>query len=151
MSHRIQLMHEKFGMSSKDVPFSAEEKKFRVIAMREEIEEYENSNNYVDGEETRIMGLADELDAMVDLIVFAMGTVERQGMLPIFEEAFNLVMRANCQKEVGPNQKRGSFELDLVKPEGWVAPDLKPLVEKLLSSEKEMQPQFEQEEFKFNN
>ena len=50
-------------------------------------------------------------------------------MLEVFEEAFERVMIANCQKEIGQNQKRGSFQLDLVKPKGWTAPDLSDLVE----------------------
>jgi len=37
-------------------------------------------------------------------------------------------MRANCNKEVGTNAKRGNFSIDLVKPEHWHAPDLTDLV-----------------------
>ena len=58
-----------------------------------------------------------------------MGTAERQGMLEVFDEAFKRVILANCKKEIGQNQKRGSFQLDLVKPEGWTAPDLSDLVQ----------------------
>ena len=42
--------------------------------------------------------------------------------------AFRRVNAANAAKELGPLTKRGSFELDLVKPEGWTAPDLRDLV-----------------------
>tara|TARA_R110002012_G_scaffold215674_3_gene386702 strand:+ start:4594 stop:4986 length:393 start_codon:yes stop_codon:yes gene_type:complete len=114
----IKEMHNKFGITSEKVKFSDEEKKFRICAMQEELDEYKEANTK-----------EDQLDALVDLVVFAFGTAERQGMLEVFEEAFKRVMKANCQKEIGQNQKRGSFQLDLVKPKGWTAPDLSDLVE----------------------
>lgn len=40
----------------------------------------------------------------------------------VFETCFNRVMQANCAKELGGNNKRGGFSVDLVKPEGWKAP-----------------------------
>ena len=113
----VQKMHNKFGITHDKVAFSKEEKEFRIAAMREEIDEYIES-------ETK----EDELDAIVDLIVFALGTLERSGMINVFEEAFKRVMEANMKKELGGNQKRGSFKLDLKKPEGWTAPDLSDLV-----------------------
>lgn len=87
------------------------------MCLREEIQEYEESNDP-----------ADELDALVDLMVFALGTVDRQGFSKVFQEAFNRVMEANCKKVVGPNKKRLDFQIDLVKPAGWAAPDLSDLV-----------------------
>jgi len=114
---RIKDMHYKFGIRDKDIPFSREEKAFRITAMQEELDEYTCANTK-----------EDELDALVDLVVFALGTAERQGMLEVFDEAFQRVMNANCAKRVGGNKKRGSFAIDLVKPEGWKAPDLSDLV-----------------------
>lgn len=114
----VKEMHIKFGITSEKVKFFDEEKKFRILAMQEELDEYKEANTK-----------QDQLDALVDLVVFAFGTAERQGMLEVFEEAFERVMIANCQKEIGQNQKRGSFQLDLVKPKGWTAPDLSDLVE----------------------
>lgn len=114
----IKKMHEHFKITSEKIPeFTREEKKFRIAAMQEELNEYEFSNRK-----------EDELDALVDLVVFALGTAERQGMLDVFREAYSRVMAANMTKELGPNDKRGSFELDLVKPEDWVAPDLRDLI-----------------------
>jgi len=114
----IKKMHNKFGIPSERVYFTDEEKKFRIECLKEEVQEYEEAINP-----------EDELDALVDLVVFAFGTAERQGMLDIFEDAFNRVMSANLSKEVGPNQKRGGFALDLVKPIGWQAADLTDLIE----------------------
>jgi hypothetical protein len=117
MINLIKQMHRKFGITSEQVKFSDEEKKFRICAMQEELDEYKEATSK-----------EDELDALVDLVVFALGTAERQGMLEVFTEAYQRVMVANCQKEIGQNQKRGSFQLDLVKPKGWTAPDLSDLV-----------------------
>ncbi len=116
MLKRIKEMHRKFEITADQVKWSPEEKNFRIIAMQEELDEYAFASKP-----------EDELDALVDLVVFAFGTAERQGMLGIFEEAYARVMTANMKKELGANDKRGSFELDLVKPEGWEAPELSDL------------------------
>ncbi len=114
----IGKMHSHFCIDK--IEFSQPEKDFRVRCLEEEIKEYHEAENK-----------ADELDALVDFVVFALGTAERQGMLGVFEEAFERVMKANMAKQVGPNKKRGSFAVDLIKPEGWTAPDLTDLVKHL--------------------
>lgn len=114
----IKKMHRKFGITSDLVPFSLKEKEFRIMAMQEELDEYIDATTK-----------EEELDALIDLVVFALGTAERQGMLEVFAQGFSRVMAANCMKEVGPNKKRDSFALDLVKPEGWQSPVLSDLVE----------------------
>lgn len=119
MLAKVKRMHTQFGITNEDLPtFSQEEKNFRITAMLEEIEEYAYAET-----------IDDELDAIIDLIVFAIGTLERQGLLPIAEKSFNRVMVANCNKKLGPNTKRGSFELDLVKPKRWTAPQFRDLLE----------------------
>lgn len=120
MLQRIKEMHTKFGITSEQVAFSPEEKEFRIAAMQEELDEYKD----VEAGQNP----AEEFDALIDLVVFAFGTAERQGWLEKFEEGFNRVMDANMKKELGANQKRGSFALDLVKPEGWTAPNHDDLV-----------------------
>lgn len=116
MIDRIKEMHEHFGLTS-EVPFTSREWAFRVASMEEELDEFKEATCK-----------ADELDALVDLLVFTLGTVERMGYADVLDEAFNRVMDANMAKRVGANQKRGSFELDLVKPHGWTAPNLEDLV-----------------------
>lgn len=113
----VDSMHEKFGISSKFIEFSKEEKKFRIACLLEEVEEYKVADNP-----------EEELDALVDLIVFALGTVERQGWNEVFIEAFQRVMYANMNKLLGPNTKRGGFALDLKKPDGWTPARLDDLV-----------------------
>jgi predicted HAD superfamily Cof-like phosphohydrolase len=114
----VKGMHQKFGISYEDLPnFTEEERIFRIAAMQEELDEYEASLERVD-----------ELDALVDLAVFLFGTVERMGLESVFEEAYRRVMASNLQKELGPNNKRGGFSLDLQKPADFKSADLTDLV-----------------------
>ena len=109
----VKAMHKKFGLTSAGLPWHLEphEKAFRVKALQEELDEYNAATT-----------LVDEYDALLDLIVFAVGTLDRQG-LPLLE-GFEKVMKANMAKEVGQNgEKRGGFKRDLVKPKGWVGPE----------------------------
>jgi len=109
----VKAMHQKFDLSDAITPthLSTEEKTFRITAMQEELNEYESATT-----------LVDEYDALLDLIVFAVGTLERQGFP--FREGFEIVMKANMAKELGSNgEKRGGFKRDLVKPDGWVGPE----------------------------
>ena len=56
MIKRIIQMHEKFNISADHIEFSENEKKFRIVAMQEELYEYEEANTP-----------EDNLDALVDL------------------------------------------------------------------------------------
>lgn len=121
MMDQVTEMHDHFGLYTtlRPLPLSAEEKVFRIKCLREEVQEFEDAHT-----------LADQLDALVDLTVFTLGTADRLGMADVFETAFARVMKANMQKEVArtaEDSKRG-FKTDLVKPAGWTAPDLTDLV-----------------------
>lgn len=111
----VKAMHEKFGLDNKTGPcdLTEDEKQFRSAAMLEEWDEYVAATT-----------LVDQYDALLDLIVFAVGTLERHGF-PLLA-GFEKVMEANMAKEVGQNgDKRGGFKRDLVKPAGWTAPEAK--------------------------
>ena len=111
----VQAMHKKFDLSDATAPrhLEKDERNFRIAALQEELNEYETATT-----------LVDEYDALLDLIVFAVGTLERQGF-PLLS-GFEVVMQANCTKELGSNgAKRGGFKRDLVKPAGWIAPEAK--------------------------
>jgi predicted HAD superfamily Cof-like phosphohydrolase len=113
----IRFMHQKFGINYDGGPrmLDDEEAAFRIVAMREEIDEYELACH--DG------NLVEAYDALLDLMVFALGTFERMG-LP-FSVGFGIVQAANCAKRLADNaneSKRG-FKADLVKPEGWESPN----------------------------
>lgn len=120
----IKMMHKKFQLNNEGEPclLSDEEKQFRCKALQEELDEYKNANS-----------LVDQYDALLDLIVFAIGTLERQG-LPLLE-GFDAVMKANLNKEIGINAKRGNFQRDLVKPQNWVGPEVK--LQKIIDAKKQ--------------
>jgi len=115
----IKMMHGKFGISREQVPdFTNEERLFRIAAMLEELSEFTSAKTK-----------EDELDALVDLVVFALGTAERMGFADVFEQAYERVMLSNMTKTLGANNKRGGFQIDLVKGEGFKPATIKDLVE----------------------
>jgi Phosphoribosyl-ATP pyrophosphohydrolase len=99
---------------------------FRFIAMREELVELRaaiDQRNH-----------AEILDALVDLTYFVLGTARTFGFLHVFGLAWERVHNANMRKvraASAEQSKRGSG-FDVVKPEGWVAPDLSDLVQFVL-------------------
>ncbi len=114
----IKNMHKQFGISHADLPnFSEEERRFRIAAMLEELSEFTSAKTK-----------EDELDALVDLVVFALGTAERMGFADVFEQAYGRVMGSNMTKTLGANNKRGSFQIDLVKGENFQPANIKDLV-----------------------
>lgn len=117
---KVVEFHNKFNLSYEGGPFplSVEEQNFRITCLREELGEYEDAVSQGD--------LAEQLDALVDLVYFALGTAHRSGFP--FDSAFELVHTANMLKEmVTENQRRG-FKLEVTKPKGWLSPDLSKLV-----------------------
>ena len=65
------------------------------------------------------------VDGLIDMCVFAIGTLDVFGVDA--NEAWDRVYTANVSKDVGVKEGRPNpFGLpDLIKPEGWVAPDHK--------------------------
>jgi predicted HAD superfamily Cof-like phosphohydrolase len=109
----VAKQQEHFGIRYHGKPryLSNKEKLFYYNAFNEEAEEY-----------FQAMTIADEYDALIDLLIFASGALLRHGFSPAGIEE---VVNANMKKQLGPiKNKREEFELDLVKPEGWQAPDL---------------------------
>lgn len=86
--------------------------KFRVDFIREELEELED--NMHDPEEV--------VDALIDICVVAIGTLESFGVDG--HAAWDEVLKANMAKEVGVKESRPNpLGLpDLIKPDGWVGP-----------------------------
>lgn len=113
MEELIRAMHEKFKLEYDGPPrhLDPEERTFRITAMQEELDEYKSAGR-----------LVDQYDALLDLLVFTLGTLYRQGFPT--SPGFQAVMRANMNKKLGSNgAKRGGFKRDLVKPEGWIGPE----------------------------
>lgn len=88
---------------------------FALTAMYEELYEFTvacNSNN-----------VGEALDAIIDLIYFAIGRAYEMGITPAqFRQCWNLVQNKNMAKKRG-TKNRGT-DLDASKPEGWEAADL---------------------------
>jgi len=118
----IARMHEHFKISYDGPPreLSEEEYQFRLTAFGEEITEYIDARE--DGD------LEGQFDALLDLIVFALGACHLHGF--DVDEGMTRVMQANMQKRVvlsAEESKRG-HKYDLIKPDGWRAPYLEDLI-----------------------
>jgi predicted HAD superfamily Cof-like phosphohydrolase len=112
----IRDMHAHYGMHEKFNEFDEEKKilflGFRANFLQEELDELkENINN---PEEV--------VDALIDLCVVAIGTLDAYGIDS--HKAWDEVLRANMNKRVGVKEGRPNpLGLpDLMKPEGWTAP-----------------------------
>lgn len=78
--------------------------------------------NFLYEEYTEFMdatSIADQADALIDLVYVAYGRLLEMGIRP--GPAFSLVHQANMQKVSGANKRGDTFEA--AKPEGWKAPD----------------------------
>lgn len=124
----ITAFHEKFGLAYHGGPRLLEKdlRDFRLKFMQEELDEYDSASLPIIDEKPQ---LAECLDGLVDLVYVALGTSYLHGFN--FREAWRRVHEANMRKirvERASQSKRGST-FDVIKPEGWVAPDLSDLVE----------------------
>lgn len=110
----IIAFHEKFGI---DMPKSSQHltqdvHNYRVNFLKEELHEYITA-----------VDLEDKIDALIDLVVVAMGTAYMHGFN--WEAHWEEVFRANMAKRKAQHaseSKRG-HSLDIVKPEGWKGPN----------------------------
>ena len=119
----MQDMHKKYGVNKwmqaetqTDVDFRRLHKfmEFRLGMMQEELDETKNAYKEKNAEEM--------VDGMIDLCVFAIGTLEVFGVDA--NKAWDEVYKANMSKEVGIKECRPNpLGLpDLVKPKGWKGP-----------------------------
>ena len=108
-------MHDKDGTTRAVAKFDAEKLgkflEFRANFLEEELTELRQSAS---GD--------DAVDALIDLCVVAIGTLDAFGVDS--NVAWNRVLEANMNKEVGIKESRPNpLGLpDLVKPERWTAP-----------------------------
>jgi len=114
----IEEMHEKYQVHDwvKNNPEKLEQLlHFRVAFLKEEFDETFKATGEKDAEEI--------VDGLIDLCVVAIGTLDLMGVDA--EKAWNMVFNANMAKEVGVKESRPNpLGLpDLIKPEGWSAPD----------------------------
>lgn len=111
----IAEMHSKYGVNNKVKEFDTEKLKafleFRIKFLQEELDEMKHATN-----------AEDVVDALIDLCVVAIGTLDSFGIDSY--KAWDEVHNANMKKEVGIKESRPNpLGLpDLIKPHGWQAP-----------------------------
>ena len=120
----MQDMHKKYGVDkwmdtekTFDGVHLRKYMKFRIGMMQEELDETKAAFDKRDAEEM--------VDGMIDLCVFAIGTLEVFGVDA--NKAWDEVYKANMSKEVGIKEGRPNpLGLpDLVKPKDWKGPEHK--------------------------
>jgi hypothetical protein len=131
----VAAFHIKYGLPFGGTVNGGDEDwtRFRIECFKEEIAEYAEAAGKVHDELSKAPnhrdvevvreGLEEQLDALVDLVYFAVGTAYTQFGAQRFKEAFTRVHRANMTKVRGEakDTKRGHGN-DLIKPPGWLAP-----------------------------
>jgi hypothetical protein len=111
----IKDMHDQFGVNPVVRTFNKEKLeafiKFRLDFLQEELNEARSGGN------------EDLVDAMIDLCVVAIGTLNALDVDPY--KAWDRVHACNMIKKVGIKASRPNpLGLpDLIKPEGWVGPN----------------------------
>ena len=117
----IYNMHEKFGVhkwfdENKDnKELMQKYLDFRLSMVKEEYDETVAAVQDGNAEEV--------VDGLIDLMVFALGTLDVMGVDA--NQAWNEVLAPNMNKSPGvkPGRPNPFGMPDLIKPEGWVGPD----------------------------
>ena len=107
----VREFHQKFGQPVQDKPvfLSKERAKIRSKWMYEEIDEFVEAADIVE-----------QVDAMIDLIYFALGTMVEIGVTP--DAVFNIVHEANMSKLWDDGKPHYNADGKTVKPENWKTP-----------------------------
>ena len=123
----MEKMHDKYGVGPVVENFDKDKLlaflKFRIDFLQEELDEMRDAVvDYQSGKIDGTKAADDTVDALIDLCVVAIGTLEAYKVDA--HEAWNRVLEANMAKEVGIKESRPNpLGLpDLIKPEGWTAP-----------------------------
>lgn len=113
----IKDFHKMFSLPQNELPsvLNKELYDFRYRFMYEELGEFEDAHDRGD--------VVKAFDALLDLVYVAMGTAYMMNVP--WDEGWSHVQYANMTKKraekVGDSKRGSTF--DVVKPEGWVAPD----------------------------
>ncbi len=109
----IRTLNNKFGFEPNVEPdfLPDEYMEFRVEFIQEEFIELIKAVANKDLPET--------IDALIDLIVVAAGTLDLMGVDS--QAHWDEVLKCNMAKEVGITKRK--FGADLMKPEGWIGPN----------------------------
>lgn len=117
----VRDFHKKFGLITQDSPVHLTRRKLheRVECLQEELGEFNEACQEQD--------LEKQVDALIDIIYFALGTLVMLGIKPfLFKRLWNDVQRANMAKVRGKTQR--GHAVDVCKPEGWVPPQGKSIL-----------------------
>ena len=108
---KVREFQKKFGhpVSDKPVFLSKERVKIRSGWMYEEIDELAEAADIVE-----------QVDAMIDLIYFALGTMVEIGVTP--DAVFNIVHEANMSKLWDDGKPHYNIDGKTIKPENWEDP-----------------------------
>jgi predicted HAD superfamily Cof-like phosphohydrolase len=116
----VQQFHRKFGLEpiGKDLPEDVSD--YRLGFLQEELDEL--AKGYKENDREQV------LDALIDLVYVALGTADLHGF--DFNAGFARVHAANLRKEraSSADASKRSHALDVIKPPGWAAPELRDLV-----------------------
>lgn len=119
----VAYFHRKFGLPTQSCAepireLGDEVLDFRIGFIEEELQELKDARAAGDH-----AGMA---DALIDLVYVAMGTAHFANYP--WHELWDEVQRANCDKEraVVPTERGGT--LDIIKPEGWVPPNIERII-----------------------
>lgn len=111
--HDVLAFHDKIGLPIGTLParLTAHRKDHKLHFLLEELNEYRDS-----------VQISDEVDALIDLMYVAIGTLIEMGVTPYYP--WDQVHEKNMQKMKGTKPERPDSEgNDAVKPAGWTPPD----------------------------
>jgi predicted HAD superfamily Cof-like phosphohydrolase len=129
----IREFHIKFGIAydGPPRPLSPDLKDFRVRFLAEELCEYAGvpaiTKTLIQAalkEKQRDVPLADQFDALIDLVYVALGTAHLHGFP--FPNGWAMVHAANMRKIRAPSAEHSTrgHAADVIKPEGWQHPNI---------------------------
>lgn len=144
----VEAFHVKFGQEYLGLPrvLDVDLESFRDKFIDEEVQEYRDDQVLLAELLAKAMGegaipdgeiiaelLANQLDALVDGVYVLLGTAYLKFGAERFKEAWRRVQTANMAKvranPDGDDRSHRNATFDIVKPEGWTAPDHYDLVQ----------------------
>lgn len=108
----VEKFHRTFNHPSPDslIKLDDDRKKLRAAWIKEELEEFLNSNT-----------IEDDADALIDMLYFILGTFVEMGLEP--SPIFDIVQNCNMKKLFPDGKPHYNENNKVIKPEGWVPPE----------------------------
>ena len=119
----IEEFHEKFEIQKNAFPgpLDQEMQAFRIRFMMEELEEYIHATVHKD--------LEQQADALIDLMYVVLGTAHLHGfpIAKLWDDVHGCNMNKIRVESSDQSKRKSSF--DVIKPDGWVGPQTKKILE----------------------